>query len=80
MQFTKDTPQHKDLKDFFKRLFIHERHKDIGRGRSRLHAGSQMWDLILGLQDHALGSRQMLSCQATQASQDFFFKILFIYS
>ena len=50
-------------------LFIHERHRererereretgrdtgrDTGRGRSRLHAGSLMWDLILGLQDHA---------------------------
>ena len=28
---------------------------DIGRGRSRLHAGSPMWDLIPGLQDHILG-------------------------
>ena len=43
---------------FFKRfyLFIHERHRergrDIGRGRSRLHAGSPMWDSIPGLQDH----------------------------
>ena len=40
-------------------LFIHERHthrgRDTGRGRSRLHAGSPMWDLIPGLQDHALG-------------------------
>ena len=37
---------------FFKDLFIHERHtergRDIGRGRrSRLHAGSPMWDSIL---------------------------------
>ena len=24
-------------------------------GRSRLHAGSPTWDLIPGLQDHALG-------------------------
>ena len=29
--------------------------RDTGRGRSRLHAGSLMWDSILGLQDHALG-------------------------
>uniref|UniRef100_A0A8C0LSX4 SWI/SNF related BAF chromatin remodeling complex subunit ATPase 2 n=1 Tax=Canis lupus dingo TaxID=286419 RepID=A0A8C0LSX4_CANLU len=28
---------------------------DRGRGRSRLHAGSPMWDSILGLQDHILG-------------------------
>ena len=26
-----------------------EKGRDTGRGRSRLHAGSQMWDLILGL-------------------------------
>ena len=29
------------------------RDRDIGRGKSRLHAGSPMWDLIPGLQDHA---------------------------
>ena len=33
-------------------LFIHER--QTGRGRSRLHAGSLMWDLIPGLQGHSL--------------------------
>ena len=49
--------------NFFLRfyLFIHEGHRekerqrDTGRGRSRLHAGSPMWDSIPGLQDHALG-------------------------
>ena len=30
-----------------------ERGRDTGRGRSRLHAGSPMWDSIPGLQDHA---------------------------
>ena len=48
---------------FFKRfyLFIHERHtqrergRDAGRRRSRLLAGSPMWDSIPALQDHALG-------------------------
>ena len=30
-----------------------QRGRDIGRERSRLHAGSPMWDSILGLQDHA---------------------------
>ena len=44
---------------FFQRLFIYlfmrdrKRGRDIGRGRSRLHAGNLMWDLILGLQDHS---------------------------
>ena len=32
-----------------------ERGRDTGRGRSRLHAGSLLWDLITSLQDHALG-------------------------
>ena len=31
-----------------------ERGKDTGRGRSRLHAGSPMWDSIPGPWDHAL--------------------------
>ena len=48
-----------------------ERGKDTGRGRSRLHAGSPMWDLILGLQDHALGERQSLNRWATQGSPQF---------
>ena len=34
-----------------------ERGRDTGRGRSRLHARSLMWDSILGLQDHTLGQR-----------------------
>ena len=40
-------------------LFIHKRHRergrDTGRGRSRLHAGSLIWDSIPSLQDQALG-------------------------
>ena len=46
-------------------LFIHERHRqrererergrDTGREKSKLHAGSLMWDSIPGLQDQALG-------------------------
>ena len=55
---------------FFKILFIYswKTHththththtgRDIGRGKSRLQAGSRTWDLIPGLQDHALGWRQ----------------------
>ena len=45
-----------------------ERGGHIGRGRSRLYAGSPMWDLIPGLQDHALSRRQMLDHWATQTS------------
>ena len=35
-----------------------ERDRDTGRGRSKLHAGSLMWDSIPVLWDHALGRRQ----------------------
>ena len=43
-----------------------ERGRDTGRGRSRLHAGSPMQDLILGPQEHALGQRQ---AQTTEPSR-----------
>ena len=50
---------------FLKILFIHESHgergRDIDRGKSRLHAGSLIQDLIPGLQDHTLGQRQVLN-------------------
>ena len=53
-------------------LFIHETHTergwDTGRGRSRLHAGSLMWESIPGLQDHTLGGRQALNHRATEVS------------
>ena len=39
--------------------------RDTGRGRSRLHAGSPMWDLIPEPQDHALSQRQALNRWAT---------------
>ena len=51
-----------------------ERGRDTGRGRNRLHAGSPMWDLIPGLQDHALGQRQAakpLSHPGIPRKQDF---------
>ena len=40
-------------------LFIRDRKRgrDTGRGRSRLHAGSPMWDSILGLRGHILSQR-----------------------
>ena len=47
-----------------------ERERDIGRDRSRLHAGSLTWDSIPGLQDRALGQRQALNHCATQRSLD----------
>ena len=52
---------------FLKILFIYlfmrhtEKGRDTGRGRSRLLAGSPMWNLIPGPQGHALGRRQMLT-------------------
>ena len=51
---------------FFGKDFIYlfmrdrERGRDTGRGRSRLSAGTLMWDLIPGLWDHDLSQRQML--------------------
>ena len=38
-----------------------ERGRDIGRGRSRLHAGSPIWDLIPGPWDHDVSPRQMFN-------------------
>ena len=53
------------LNSFLKKciLFIHERHRetDIGRGGSRLLAGSPMRDSIPGPQDHTLSLKQMLN-------------------
>ena len=66
----KDLPCQIFLKDFlylFMRHTERERSRDTGRGKSRLHAGSLMWDSIPGLQHHAPelqhhvpGQRQML--------------------
>ena len=61
---------------FFKILFIpswethRERGRDTGRGRSRVLAGSLMWDSIPGLQNHALSQRQTLNRWATQVSHE----------
>ena len=51
------------FKDFIY-LFMRdtERGRDIGRGRSRLPAGSPMRDLIPGPRDHILSQRQSLNC------------------
>ena len=46
--------------------------------RSRLHAGSPMWDSIPGLQDHVLGQREGLNPWATQASQIICLKLFLI--
>ena len=47
---------------YFIYLFMRNTGRDIGNGKSRLPAGSLMWDLILGLQDHDLSQRQTLNC------------------
>ena len=54
------------LRTFFKRfcLFIHERHRERGRDRTRVPVGNPMWDLILGPWDpwdHALSPRPTLN-------------------
>ena len=72
-------------KNFFKILFFYswetqrerQRH-NTGRGRSRLHAGSPMWDSIPGPQDHVLGRRHVLNHWATQVSLYHFFLSLLI--
>ena len=65
-------------------LFIHGRHTERGRRRSRLLAGSLMQNSIPGPWDHDLSQGQMLNCWATQATPPvwiFFLKMyLFIYS
>ena len=54
---------HTEFISFFLRfyLFIHERHRERGRDRSRLPARSQMQDLIPGPPDHDLSQRQSLN-------------------
>ena len=56
-------PSHELIDYDFIYLFMKDTHthrgKDTGRGRSRLHAGTPMWDSIPGPQDHALGQRQV---------------------
>ena len=56
-----------------------ERGRDTGRGRSRLHAGSLMWDSIPGLQDRALGQRQAPNRCATQGSREIIFYSWFCF-
>ena len=62
------------LKDFIY-LFMRdtEKGRDIGRGRIRLHAGSPVWESVMGLQDQTLRQRQMLNHWATQAPQYVYF-------
>ena len=60
------------LFSFFRILFIYlfermrerERGRDTGRGRSRLHAGSPIWDSIPGFWDQALNGRQTLNTES----------------
>ena len=63
-----------DLSFFFKILFIYswkthrEKGRDTGRGRSKFHSQSPLWDPIPGPRDHALSQRQTLNRWATQVS------------
>ena len=71
---------------FFLRFFIYlfmtdthrDRNRDIGRGRSKLHAGNLMWDSIPGLQDHSLGRNAGAKPWATQGSPALIFNNLFL--
>ena len=45
-----------------------ERGRDTGRDRSRLHAGSPTWDLIVGLDPGTPGSRPGLKAGAKPLS------------
>ena len=61
-------------------MIVTERERERQRHRQREKqapcTGSLMWDLIPGLQDHALGQRQALNHCATQGSLLFiFFKV-----
>ena len=62
------------LPSFFIRFYLFTRHAERERGRhtsqgrSRLHAGSPIWDSIQGLQDRSLDQRQMPNRWATRAS------------
>ena len=61
------------FKKYFIYLFMRDAERGKGkhtdRGRSRLHAGSLMWDSIPGLWDHILGWRQALNRGTTQGPQ-----------
>ena len=67
--FMRDTESERRNRFFKKILFIHEGERERERERERqrekqdpgLGAGSPMWDSIPGLQDHALGRRQVLN-------------------
>ena len=57
-----------------------ERGRDTGRGRSRLHARSQTWDSIPGLQDQALGQRRHQTTESPGLPSLIHFELTFIYS
>ena len=68
-----------DVMSFFLRfyLFMRDRSRDTGRGRSRLPTGSPMWDLIPGPRDHTLSPRQMFNHRTTQVPQSIYIVIGF---
>ena len=69
------------ISSFFKKrfyLFMRNRGRDTGRGRSKLPVGSQRQDSIPGLRDHILNTlsrRQMFNHRATQVPQEVQFKL-----
>ena len=59
------------LLPLFKRFYLFMRGRDIGRGGSRLPAGTLTQDSISGPQDYNLSQRQMLNHRATQVPLSF---------
>ena len=62
-------------------LLIHERERERGRdtgwGKSRLHAGSLMWDSILGLQDQPRAEDRCLTAEPPKRPMNVIFLISF---
>ena len=68
----------KDFIYLFMRDTRERESRDTGRERSRLLAGSPMWDWIPGPRDHALSQRQMLNLLSHPSIPDCVFNTLYI--
>ena len=66
------------LNFFFLFMIVTQRERERQRHRQREKqapcTGSPTWDLIPGLQDHALGQRQALNCCATRDPENSHFR------